>query len=132
MIRKDIYTIEIQQNFHMLVFHKTYNGGFGSAVSLYFFNFEFLKFDCFGLQKGHYHIYDQKTNPTIYFKEQTAIEQIEKTASELKNNIQYYLEKSPNGKIKNFSIDMGLFIDAIDKMRLKMIEYEITYYSHSR
>ena len=42
-MRKDIY---IQDNLYFLVFHKTLIKGFGSAVSLYINDYEFLKFDC--------------------------------------------------------------------------------------
>ena len=52
MIRKDICKIDIQDNLYFLVFHKTLTRGFGSSVSLYINNYEFLKFDCFGENKG--------------------------------------------------------------------------------
>ena len=58
MIRKDIYKVDIQDNLYFLVFHKTFNGDYGSAVSLYVNDYEFLKFDCLGENKGHYHIMD--------------------------------------------------------------------------
>ena len=63
-----------------------------------------LKFDCFGEDKGHYHIYDNITNETIYFTEKTCEEQITRTSYELINNIGFYLNKSNIEGIKNFKI----------------------------
>jgi len=124
MIRKDIYKIDIQNNLYFLVFHKTVNDGFGSAVSLYVNNYEFLKFDCFGENKGHYHIYDIKKNEVIYFTEKTCIEQINQTVYLLINNIKKLLNKS-NLKI----IKWKEYINKIDIIKNKMLEYEQTHYS---
>jgi hypothetical protein len=115
-----------------LVFHKTYNGGFGPAVSLYLNEHEFLKFDCFGIEKGHYHIYDGKTNDTIFFAEKTCREQIDKTAYELSNNIEFYLKKSNNVNIQNFKINIEVLLSKMNEMKNKMLEYENTFYSDSR
>ena len=132
MIRKDIYKIDIQDGLYFLVFHKTFNGGFGSAVSLYINEFEYLKFDCFGENEGHYHIYDDITNEIIYFIEKTCEEQITRTSYELINNIDTYLNKSKNVDIKNFKINHKDFIDKIDDVKNKMLEYEYNFYSTLR
>jgi ankyrin repeat protein len=132
MIRKDIYKIDIQNNLYFLVFHKTFNDGFGSAVSLYVNEFEFLKFDCFGETKGHYHIYNNHKNQIIYFTEKSAAEQIIKTVYELSNNIHVFLNKSNRKDIRDFNIDMSNFIIKINDVKNKMLEYEYTFYSSFR
>jgi len=78
MIRKDLYIINVQKGLYLLVFHKTFNGGIGPALSVYINNYEYLKFDCFGDKKGHFHIYDNRKNETIFFSEKTCEEQINK------------------------------------------------------
>jgi hypothetical protein len=128
MIRKDIYKVNIQDNLYFLVFHKTLIKGFGSAVSLYINNFEYLKFDCFGENNGHYHIYDSKINKEIYFTEKTCEEQINKTC-ELIKNINIFLNKSNRIDIKNLKIDITNFVNKIDDIRNKMLEYEYKFYS---
>ena len=129
MIRKDIHRIDIQDNLYFLVFHKDINIGFGAAASLYINKFEYLKFDCFGENNGHYHIYDNITNDTIYFTEKTCEEQIARTCSELINNINIFLAKSKRKCIKNFKIDMEKFVKKIEDVRNKMLEYEHNFYS---
>ena len=128
MSRNDIYKVTVQDNLYFLVFHKNLPVGFGSAVSLYINNFEFLKFDCFGENKGHYHIYDSKLNETIYFTEKTPQEQINRTC-ELISNINLFLIKSNKNYIKNFKIDMNIFLNKIDLIKNKMLEFELNFYS---
>ena len=131
MSRNDIYKVTIQDNLYFLVFHKNLPIGFGSALSLYINNFEFLKFDCFGENKGHYHIYNNKKNETIYFTEKTPEEQINKTF-ELINNINLFLNKSNIINIQNFKIDMDTFLNNLDHIKNKMLEYECNFYSFLR
>jgi len=128
MIRKDIYMIDITDNIYFLVFHKILPKRFGSAVSLYINNYEFLKFDCFGENNGHYHIYDTKGNEEMYFTEKTSEEQIQKTC-EFLTNINFFLQKSNKRDIKNITIDMNTFIPKINEVKAKMLEYENKFYS---
>jgi hypothetical protein len=131
-IRKDQYRIDVQENLHLLVFHKSLNIGKGVALSLYINDFEFLKFDCFGVNEGHYHLYDKIKSELIYFDEKTCEEQINKSYNELCNNIDYYLLKSNNNDIKNFTIDIYIFRDKLEIAKNKMLEYENKYYAEFR
>ena len=132
MIRKDLYCIQTQDNLSLLVFHKEFNGGFGPALSLTIYGHEFLKFDCFGEEKGHYHVYDDVTNDTIYFTEKTVMEQTVRSFYELLNNVNVYLKKSNRLNIQNFVIDMNTFTQPFEELKRKMIQYEETYYSKRR
>ena len=131
-LRKDVYKLDVQEILYLLVFHKVLDIGCGTAVSLYVNNHEFLKFDCFGDKKGHFHIYDGVNNDTIYFDEKTCKEQINRSVYELIENITTYLHLSSNNEIKNFQIDMKVFKDKLEIVKNKMIEYEDLYYSSSR
>jgi len=133
MIRKDLYKIDIQDGLHLLVFHKMYNQGFGCALSVYVNNFEYLKFDCFGEGKGHFHIYDGRNSKLIDFVEQTALQQINKTIDELNGNLDYYLQQSNNIHIQNLRIvDKDAFCQHLETAKQKMMEYESTHYSKLR
>jgi len=130
-MRKNIYKVDIQDNLYFLVFHKTLQKGFGSSVSLCINNYEFLKFDCFGENKGHYHIYDGKKNEEIYFNEKTCEEQINHSCDLIKN-INQFLNKSSRIDIKNFVIDINKINEKIDTIKNKMLEYEYNFYSKLR
>lgn len=125
-LRKDQYTINIQPNLHVLVFHKDLPIGYGSAVSLYVNNIEFLKFDCFG-KSGHYHIMNGKNKNRIWFSQKDVEWQILKTHDEMLNNITLYLSTCDDLQIKN-----DLLKDKMEEMKNKMFEYEKMYYSNKR
>ena len=131
-LRKDVYKLDVQENLYLLVFHKSLDIGYGTAVSVYVHNHEFLKFDCLGDKKGHYHIYDGVRNDTIYFDETTCKEQIQRARDELSNNIDSYLVLSSNAEIKNFKVDVNTLRNKLEIVQNKMIEYEDLYYSSSR
>ena len=131
-IRKDVVKMDIQENAYFLVYHKDLDIGFGSTVGLYLYNTEYLKFDCFGEDKGHYHLFNKKTDVRIYFTEKTVLEQINKAKHELTNNIQTYLHASNVKKIHDFQFDMDIFRLKILVAIETMLNYEQKYYASLR
>ena len=128
-LRKDLVKIDIQEHAYVLVYHKDLEIGCGVAIVLYLYNTVFLKFDCFGKNKVHYHIFNNNNNNRIYFTELTVAEQIDKSISELSNNITKYLATSPNEKIKDFIFDKPLFLSKIAEAKQIMLGYENTFYA---
>ena len=124
-LRKDIYKLNIQKNAYLSIFHKNLENGFGPAVSLYIYDIEVLKFDCFGDKLGHYHIFND-SNQTIYFDETTVEDQINRIKIEL-NDISKYLILFNNIKIKNFKFDMNIIAEKIQIMKTMMLDYEKKY-----
>jgi hypothetical protein len=131
-LRLDVVKIDIQENAYLLVYHKFLEIGSGVSIGLYLYNTEFLKFDCFGKSKGHYHIFNKKNKDRMYFTEPTATEQIDKTTSELSNNIAKYLVTSPEKKIRDFVFDKPLLLSKIAEAKQIMIEYENIFYAAIR
>jgi len=131
-VRKDVVKIDIQENAYLLVYHKSLDIGMGPTIGLYLFNTEFLKFDCFGIVKGHYHIFNKKNNDRLYFTEPTVSEQIDKSISELTNNITEYLETSPIKKIRNFIFDKDILISKLAEAKQLMVQYENNFYATIR
>lgn len=131
-LRKDVVKIDIQENAYVLVYHKFLDIGSGSSIGLYLYNKEYLKFDCFGKNKGHYHINNKKNDDRIYFTEQTAKEQIEKTINELTTNINSYLVMSSNIKIKEFVFDYNLLKSKLTEAKQILMGYEDKFYAAMR
>jgi len=131
-VRKDVLKIDIQENVYMLVYHKNLDIGFGPTVALYLYDVEYIKFDCFGETRGHYHVFNKKTDVRIYFTEKTVLEQINKVQHDLTNNVQTYLEASNNNKIREFILDMDVFRGKIPIAINTMIAYENTHYASLR
>ena len=131
-LRKDVVKIDIQENAYVLVYHKFLDIGSGSSIGLYLYNKEYLKFDCFGKNKGHYHVNNKKNDDRIYFTEQTAKEQIEKTINELTTNINSYLVMSSNIKIKKFVFDDNLLKSKLTEAKQILMGYEDKFYAAMR
>lgn len=131
-LRKDVVKIDIQENAYVLVYHKFLDIGSGSSIGLYLYNKEYLKFDCFGKNKGHYHVNNKKNDDRIYFTEQTAKEQIEKTINELTTNINSYLVMSSNIKIKEFVFDDNLLKSKLTEAKQILMGYEDKFYAAMR
>jgi hypothetical protein len=51
----DIELIPVQPDSYLAVYFKRYGTDVGPGVSLYVFENEILRFDCFGAGRGHYH-----------------------------------------------------------------------------
>ena len=51
----DVVMIPVQPNSYLAAYFKRYGPDVGPGVSLYVFENEILRFDCFGAGRGHYH-----------------------------------------------------------------------------
>src|SRR5262245_14455686 len=54
--RSDVEWIQVQPDVTLKVYWKILPIGKGPAVSLYVFEFQILRFDCFGARDGHFHL----------------------------------------------------------------------------
>jgi len=129
ILRKDIINIPIQENAYFLLYHKNLPIGLGPTVLLIIHNIEFLKFDCFGNKKGHYHFMNRKR---IFFIETTVKLQIQKTINELKDNLDTYLQMCPSKIINNFIIDKPIYLSKLIQVNLLLNEYEDKFYKNLR
>jgi len=128
--RRDIVVYPIQENAHMEVSWKVEEGGRGASASLFVFNEEILRFDCFCKGPGHYHSnlrQDIKTqnrrHNRLYFVEKSPEEQIERSLFELRRNLLFYLQRNRRSKIRHFEFDPKNIADVSQKMKAKMLEY---------
>ena len=110
-LRKDVRTIEVQEGLEFDVYWKdTGKIGIGPAVAVYVCLREVLRFDCFGPDLGHFHIFNGPEQPKgerhrIFFQEDSRPDQIQRTIWEIKNNLGSYLQLHSDLRIKNFPID---------------------------
>jgi hypothetical protein len=113
---EDEVILKIQDEVFFQVYWKSLQIGMGPAVILKAYGQEILKFDCFGKEKGHYHIapnYDFR----IYFVEETIIDQIHRTIQELEINGLRYLKMQKDPKIKALNFSLPQY-----KETLKLVE----------
>jgi len=126
-LRKDVTNLKIQDDVYFQVYWKELAIGKGPAVILYIYNKEILKFDCFGKEKGHYHVDFYKLNGSkedrIFFIENRASEQIERTVFELNTNLNYYLQRNKDHRIRDVHIEQNNLEKALVLVKSKMIEF---------
>ncbi len=121
-IRKDVHRIDIQEYVYFNVYWKVLKIGKGPAATLNIHNKEILKFDCFGKDDGHFHV-SPNYNKRIFFEENSAREQINRTSSELKNNLNKYLDMNNDKKVGEIEINNNNLELAVDEMQEKMIRF---------
>jgi hypothetical protein len=125
--RRDLFRVTVQEGLIIDVFWKSLQYGKGAALSVFVCEEEFMKFDCFGPGKGHYHI--ALFSPAairqgrIRFPESSAAEQIGRTIFELENNFAYYLERAANPAIRRFELQQGKLQEVLPKVEIRMREF---------
>ncbi len=124
LVRKDVTNIAIQEGLTLVVYWKVLNIGKGPAVILKVYNREILKFDCFGKEKGHYHVYPNY-NDRIWFIEDNAADQVRRTRLELEMNGSKYLRKylsdfPKNPKLRHIDAKLPDLGNALDQMEDRM------------
>lgn len=121
-LRKDVYNIYITDIASLSVYWKVLEIGKGPAVIFKVYDTELLKFDCFGKDKGHYHL-SPDYGRRVFFKESSALEQINRTSLELKNNLHRFLGMQDSEIINNIEIPRENLENAVNIMRERMIHY---------
>lgn len=122
--RRDVCRIDIQEGVYLLVYWKLLKIGKGPAVNLNVFEEEVLKFDCFGEGDGHYHVQiNGASNLRIYFIEESALRQIERTSFELKRNLKSFLKMNSKRMIRTTKVDQEKLELAVDRMKKKMYKF---------
>ncbi|WP_075351824.1 hypothetical protein [Algoriphagus marinus] len=119
---EDEVIFKIQDDVFFQVYWKSLPIGKGPAVILKAFGQEILKFDCFGKEKGHYHIapnYDFR----IYFVEETIEEQIQRTILELKINGLRYLKIQKDPKIKAINPNLNDFNAILKQVESTLLQH---------
>ncbi|MEM9922570.1 MAG: hypothetical protein AAF915_02245 [Cyanobacteria bacterium P01_D01_bin.50] len=126
-IRKDSIKFNIDDHVYLEVYWKIYGIGKGPALIVNALGEEVLKFDCYGPGKGHYHVIVTELQPNcrsiLHLPEQTVELQIERAIFEIKNNLNWYLERHPLAKIRKLKIQKSQLQAVTEELHNQMIEY---------
>lgn len=91
---------------------------------------KFAKFDCFGPDRGHFHLAlftpASVRQHQLKFAERTATDQISRAIFEIDKNLAYYLERAANPAIRKFEVRrenlLAALPDAESRMRRFLLE----------
>jgi hypothetical protein len=128
--RSDVEWIPVQPDVDLKVFWKILPIGKGPAVSLYAFQFQILRFDCFGAGDGHFHLLLGWPSPTseerIWLPEPNATAQVERTMFELTKNITYYLQRHNDERVRRLQLESEAWSAACTRARDRMMHFLCT------
>lgn len=126
-MRRDVEWIPVQPDVDLKVYWKILAIGKGPAVSLYAFEFQVLRFDCFGAKDGHFHLFLGWPSPTsedrIWLPEANATAQVARTMFELANNITYYLERHNDERVRRLRLESKLWTAACARAGDRMLHF---------
>jgi hypothetical protein len=125
--RKDIVILPLGQNANLEVYWREDNLGIGPAASVYIYNREVLRFDCFGEEEGHFHISTPYkgsiSSDRIYYTEKNVEDQIDRTFFEIKTNIFSYVKMHPSKRIRKVYLDKNALENSAVEMKKIMKNY---------
>ena len=125
--RRDVEWIRVQPDVVLKVYWKVLPIGKGPAISLYVFEFQVLRFDCFGATDGHFHLLLGWPSPTsedrIWLPEPNATAQVERTMFELKKNVDYYLQRHNDERVRRLRLEPETWSAACTRARDRMLHF---------
>ena len=128
--RRDVEWIRVQPDVALKVYWKVLPIGKGPAISLYVFEFQILRFDCFGATDGHFHLLLGWPSPTsedrIWLPEPNATAQVERTMFELTKNVTYYLQRHNDERVRRLRLESEAWSTACTGARDKMLHFLCT------
>ena len=125
--RRDVEWIRVQPDVDLKVYWKILPIGKGPAISLYVFEFQILRFDCFGATDGHFHLFLGWPSPAsedrIWLPEPNATAQVERTMFELTKNVTYYLQRHNDERVRHLRLESEVWSTACAHARDKMLHF---------
>jgi hypothetical protein len=125
--RHDLLRIAVQDGLVIDVFWKSLPIGKGPALSVFVCGDEFARFDCFGSDRGHFHLAlftpASVGQHRLKFAERTATDQIGRVVFEIDKNLAYYLERAANPAIRKFDLHRENLLAALPNAESKMREF---------
>jgi len=125
--RCDVEWIRVQPEVSLKVYWKILPIGKGPAISLYVFEFQILRFDCFGAADGHFHLLLGWPSPTsedrLWLPEPNATAQVERTMFELKKNVDYYLQRHNDERVRRLRLEPETWSTACTRARERMLYF---------
>ena len=125
----DVVLYPVQDHAYLAVYWKDLPIGKGPCISLYVYDKEILKFDCFGEDRGHYHTNVNQPSlaprgeERLYFSERTIEDQVARSIFEIRRNAAYHLQRNFDPHVTFFKLDRPRLEAALGQAAAKMLEY---------
>ena len=121
--RFDWVEYPVQDDVRLEVYWRSDRGGHGPAASLYFYDDEVLRFDCFGGEEGHCHVNLKQTRgQRWYYPEGAVKENIKQAGFDIRKNYQFCILSHQDDRIRRLKIDQEKLEVAASQMENRLTE----------
>lgn len=127
----DFGHFQVQDGLDIYTGWKVVNLGKGPAMTLELNGQEYMRFDCLGKDKGHFHVRlsrpklepGQPAINRLFFFEKSVRAQVGRSVFEIRKNLGYYLQRHPDAAVRVMNVDRPSLVSACRSAREKMLEY---------
>ena len=122
--KHDLIEYPIQDNVLLQVYWRDDVGGRGPAASLYVYDDEIMRFDCFGGDNGHCHFNLRQTRGRRWmYPKDSFQDHIHRSLFDLRTNLTFCLKTYQDQRIQEMQIAQERLEPAILKMETRLLEF---------
>lgn len=122
--KHDLIELPIQDNVKLQVYWRDDIGGRGPAASLYIFDEEIMRFDCFGGDNGHCHFNLRQTHGRRWMYPVGSFEDhIQQSLFDLRNNLNFCIQTHQNEQIQKMKIGNENLHQTAEKMEAQLLQF---------
>lgn len=122
--KHDVVEYPIQENVRLEVYWRDDAGGRGPAASLYVYDDEIMRFDCFGGNNGHCHFNLRQTRGRRWmYPHGSCQDHIKQSLFDLRTNLTFCLKTHQDEQIQEIQIARESLEQAVGKMEVQLLEF---------
>ena len=127
--RHDLVEFLIQENVRLEVYWRDDQAGYGPAVSIYAYDQEVLRLDCFGEEndkkgRGHCHVNLRQTRARQWnYLPGTVKDHIGQAMHDMRENLNYCLQTNVDERIQNTTVDSSTLEPIARQVEAKMLRF---------
>ncbi|MCE2402414.1 hypothetical protein J4G08_16215 [Candidatus Poribacteria bacterium] len=122
--KRDLVEYPIQDNVLLQAYWRDDAGGRGPAASLYVYNDEIMRFDCFGENNGHCHFNLRQTRGRRWMYPNGSFQDhIQQSLFDLRTNLTFCLKTHQDERVQEIQIVQESLEQAAQKMEVQLLEF---------
>lgn len=122
--KHDMVVYPIQDDVRLEVYWRDDVGGRGPAASLYVYDDEIMRFDCFGGDNGHCHYNLRQTRGRRWmYPEGSFQDHIKQSLFDLRTNLPFCLQTHQDQRIQETQINRESLDRAAEKMETQLLDF---------
>ena len=120
--KHDLVEYPIQDNVRLESYWRDDAGGRGPAASLFVYDDEIMRFDCFGGDNGHCHFNLRQTRGRRWmYPDGSFQDHIQQSLFDLRTNLNFCLQTHQDERVQELQIEQGILEQAIPQMEAHLL-----------